>query len=308
MMICPDCALALSETDLLRCSTCDWQGEMREGIPVYLSRRDRKDPTLKEYLENYRRLSDDDLEKSILDERYIENQAANLASCVGNLEGTEVCDLGTGKGLLAKALLARGAKRVTVIDISLSYLDRLREVPNIRPILANAENLPFFETFDVVVSTDVMEHVLNVGSFLFALNLEVKKGGVVYIRVPYRESLLRYSTHLGCSYRFVHLRSFNKDTLRIYLEDAGFVIKEFRLDGFNLSTPRKFWMSTGKRSAWYSFFQSTVTRWLSHPTNVTLWNSRLAGLFMPPLEIIAIARKQSRIDKLPNGGFTLTPL
>jgi SAM-dependent methyltransferase len=303
MIICPDCAAPLPAADTLLCPHCTWKGEHRDGVPVYLSTGDRQDPILREYFGNYDRISDDDLRSSILDERYVENQARNLASHIPELRGRRVCDIGCGKGSLARQLVGRGASQMTVVDLSVAYLRRLSDEGFVA-ILANAENLPFADAFDIIVATDIMEHVLNVGSFIYALNRALAVGGTAYVRVPYRESLLSYSPHLGCEYRFVHLRSFDVDTLRVYFESAGFAIDGFRFDGYWLQRPQRFWQSGWRRSL-YQQFQAAATKRLQHYTDVTSWKQWLARLLMEPLEVVVIARKVQSIETQGKGAYTL---
>jgi SAM-dependent methyltransferase len=304
MIICPDCGASMSEPNVLACTGCGWKGEKTNGVAVYLSTRDREDPILREYFENYDRISADDLRSSILDERYLENQARNLARYIPELRNRRVCDVGCGKGYLARQLVACGAERMTVVDLAMGYLRRMSDEAFI-PVLANAENLPFADAFDIIAATDIMEHVLNVGSFIYALNRALVIGGEAYIRVPYRENLLPYSPHLDCQYRFVHLRSFDVDTLRVYFESAGFVIDGFRFDGYWLQRPQGFWQSGWLRQRLYQRFERVATKRLRHYTDVTSWNQWLARMLMVPLEIVVIARKVHSIEKQGKGAYVL---
>ena len=168
MLICPECFQSLSINSPLACERCGWIGSNRDDIPDYLASHELDHSVSREYLENYDRIAEDDLKKGILDERYVKNQAVNLIKFLGPVKGAKVADIGSGKGYLVHELLKRGASRIVAIDIALPYLRRLKEEPPVDPVRANAENLPFQEEFDVVVSTDVMEHVLNLGSFLYS--------------------------------------------------------------------------------------------------------------------------------------------
>jgi 2-polyprenyl-3-methyl-5-hydroxy-6-metoxy-1,4-benzoquinol methylase len=150
------------------------------------------DPATRSYTENYDRIARDDLDAKVMDERYIENLAANFCERVAHVSGSDICDIGSGKGFLVRKLLARGAASVTAVDISSPYLVRLTGQPGVFPLLANAEALPFVEHFDIVVATDVLEHVLNVGSFLYSVNRALRPNGRFYVRVPHRENLLPY--------------------------------------------------------------------------------------------------------------------
>jgi SAM-dependent methyltransferase len=300
MLICPECGKSLREEPRLVCGNCGWLGEYLDGIPAYLSARDLADPVLKEYLKNYDQIAADDLVKSIQDERFLEYQALNLADLVGSLEGLRVCDVGCGKGFLARALLARRPAELTVVDVATEYLQRLRHIDGIRAVVANAENLPYRAAFDVIVATDIMEHVLNVGSFLYCLNRALRPGGKAYIRVPLQESLVGYSPFLGCPYRFVHLRSFDKGLLRTQLQAVGFDILGFYRDGFYLDIPRDIWRRGRIRAMILRAFVRLVARRLRDPMEITRWHHWAVGAFLRPVTISVTARKVREVESPGN--------
>ncbi len=292
MRICPDCARAISESLPPGCHACGWQGELREGIPFYLGRRDREDPVLSDYFDNYEKIAGRDLNESIQDERYIKNQAENLIRIMGPLAGKRIADVGSGKGFVVRALLAAGADGVTAVDIAASYLRTYSGLPGVTALGANAENLPFADEFDCVAATDVMEHVLNVSSFLFSVNRALKKGGRFFVRVPYRENLLNYTPHLGCPYRFVHLRSFDETVLADLLSGVGFRVEKIVKDGFLPDSPRDFWRKTARRSRFYDrLVRPALEKGLSDPTSTAGWPGWLAAPLFRPLEICAEATK-----------------
>ena len=263
-----------------------------------LSSEDRKNPMFARYLENYDRIAEKDLADDILDPVYVSHQADNMADYIGALKGRKVCDLGSGQGHLARRLLKKGASSVTMVDIALPYLRiSAKGDDRLLPVMANAENLPFEDQFDVITSTDVMEHVLNLGSFLFCVNRALKMGGRAFIRVPYQESLLSYSPHMGCPYPFVHLRSFNREILRIYMRTAGFAVERFHYDGFVLGRPLPFWTANQERLDRYIQFQEWIKSKIANPADVTRWPVWFARLFMPPCEIVVVARKKEDLQK-----------
>ena len=188
MLVCPNCAGPLAPA--LTCPGCGWQGRYRDGLPVLLPQTGRGDEITRAYSENYDRIASDDLAAKVMDERYIENLASNFCEAIDLAPGAEVCDIGSGKGYLARKLLARGAGTVTAVDISLPHLLRLLAEPGISPVMADAEALPFAAHFDVIVATDILEHVLNVGSFLYCANRALRSNGRLYVRVPKREKQL----------------------------------------------------------------------------------------------------------------------
>lgn len=294
MLLCPECRAPYVVGATL-CS-CGWQEENWENILVFLSSV-RRDRAFTEYLENYDQIASDDLAQSILNERYIGHQAANIMDMLQDvISGAQVCDLGVGKGYLSRLAIERGAGSVTAVDIATDYLTRLKGT-GIRLVQADAENLPFLEEFDIIMCTDVLEHVFNPGSLLFCINQALKPGGRFIVRVPFRENLLNYSPHLGCKYRFVHLRSFNKKLLKDMLTAAGFAVETVRYDGFWLSRPADFWMRGPLRQKLYLGLQSYLHQKLTSPVDVTRWPAWVARLLMPAQEIVIRARKEIHLNR-----------
>lgn len=126
-------------------------------------------------------------------------------------DGDRVLDAGVGLGRLLSRVpnLDRYG-----VDISLGYLERARE-QGIQVCLAKLEDLPYkAEFFDAVVATDVLEHVLDLNLCVRKLLKVLKPGGVVIIRVPYKEDLSPY-THPDFPYEFVHVRNFNEHSLTL---------------------------------------------------------------------------------------------
>ena len=274
---------------------CDWQRTVSNGLHILLPHRDQSSALSKKYSENYERLAVKNLKESNIDRRFLKNQAINLVKYLDDVTGLTACDVGIGQGFLCDQLLRSGVKHVTAVDISPSYLMRFVGDEHVTPCLANAEYLPFKDMFDLLVSTDVMEHVLNVGSFLFSVNRALKIGGVIAIRVPYQEPLLCYSPHMRYGYDFGHLRSFDKVILKAYMEQAGFKIRSMKLDGFSLGAPQPWLYNTNRRKSFYHWLLKTMNKHLDHPADASLWNSRLARLVMRPAEIVVVAQKVSNI-------------
>jgi SAM-dependent methyltransferase len=282
------------------CTACSWQGQYRDGVAVLLRESDLVDEVTRSYTENYDRIARDDLDAKVMDERYIENLATNFCQAIDLAPGAKVCDVGSGKGYLVRKLLARGAGAVTAVDISLPYLVRMVGQPGVSPVMANAEVLPFAAHFDVVVATDVLEHVLNVGSFLYSVNRALRAGARLYIRVPYRENLLFYSPHLGCPYRFVHLRTYDRPLLRQALEEAGFVVERLWHDGYMPGMGRSVWLRGRLRQRLYRWFEARLRSNGRNPGDATLRPHGLRRIFLRPTVVVAAARKVKSL--VPPGG------
>jgi len=260
-------------------------------VPVLLPTSEPSDLIALCYTENYDEIARDDLDAKVMDERYIENLAANFCQTIELTAGAEVCDIGSGKGYLARKILTRGVAAVTAVDISFPYLERMIGKPGISPVVANAEALPFVEHFDVIVATDILEHVLNVGSFLYCANRALRSGGCLYVRVPYRENLLSYSPHFGCPYRFVHLRTFDRPLLRQALEEAGFSVERLWFDGYTPGAAKPIWQRGRLRRGVYRRFEDSLRRSGRNPADTTLLPHGLRQVFLRPTVVIAAARK-----------------
>jgi 2-polyprenyl-3-methyl-5-hydroxy-6-metoxy-1,4-benzoquinol methylase len=125
--------------------------------------------------------------------------------------GQSVLDVGVGLG----RLLARFPElRRHGMDISLEYLEVARGA-GISVCYSLVEDMPYrADLFDVVVCTDVLEHVLDLNLCVGKMLSVLKPGGVLIVRVPYREELACYAAD-SSAYEYVHLRSFDEHSLRL---------------------------------------------------------------------------------------------
>lgn len=76
--------------------------------------------------------------------------------------------------------------------------------------------------FDLIILTDVLEHLTHPQDALLVCGTLLKEEGKIYIRVPAHESLIKYSRILGCPYTLAHLRTYDKTQLRRELISAGY--------------------------------------------------------------------------------------
>ena len=289
MIVCPQCRQAYAGLDTEACRYCGWVLERRDGYPIMLSPRDRRDPTFRAYLDNYDEIARDDLRESLQPAEFLEVQSERLARTAGDVRGLDVCDVGVGQGLLVRKLAAAGAVSVTGVDIATAYLHRLHDT-GARLVVANAENLPFRNEFDLVVASDVLEHVLNPGDMLISVHEALRTGGRFVVRVPYRESLMGYAALAGSPYRFVHLRSFTRDLLLLTLRQAGFAVEQLAFDGFLRDRIRPL---IGRSERAGRAVRSFLDR--RYPTENDLYrmNARIGTLLLQPNTVTAVARKTS---------------
>lgn len=290
MLICADCRVELDAGT--NCSMCKWKVDMVENFPIFLSSRDKSDPNFMSYRENYDVICKDDLLESIQDDGYLKQQTAKLFSYLPVQLGENICEIGLGKGYLFDKLLSLKDKNISGVDISIGYLKKYQKLlsERIKIYICNAENLPFIGMFDTIIAADIIEHVFNVGDFLYSVNKALTPKGNFIVRAPYNEDITMYSRLQGCQYNFVHLRNFNKQSIQSVLVGAGFKIKQFYFDGFNPDD--KF------RRAWLKeipYFNRRFDEYLDlHYPDRDKFNtvSNFWGnLFLRPLEMTVVCEK-----------------
>lgn len=171
-----------------------------------------------DYTENYEKISGDHLHSlrttgrnPFIDENLWIETEASTADLVRKYsrEGDRILDVGVGLG---RVLSEFPHLRRYGVDISLGYLAEA-QAKGIETAYALVADLPYADaTFDVVLCTDVLEHVFDLHASCANILRVLKPGGVLIVRVPYREDLTEY---LSSPYKFVHLRNFDEPSLRL---------------------------------------------------------------------------------------------
>jgi SAM-dependent methyltransferase len=156
-----------------------------------------------------------------------ENRRLHEAIC-RNLprEPSTILDIGCGGAWFAKAATPLGHTVVSFDAAKLNTIRALREVPhpNHFAVTGDANALPFRpESFDTVVSAEVIEHVAKLEPYLNNILRVLKPGGRAIISTPYNEKI-QYSLciHCNCSTPLhAHLRSFKENTLDKYIAGSS---------------------------------------------------------------------------------------
>jgi ubiquinone/menaquinone biosynthesis C-methylase UbiE len=95
--------------------------------------------------------------------------------------------------------------------------------------------LPFAdETFDVVLSGETIEHVMDTDWILCEMNRVLKPGGGLVVTVPNVRTpmgiammlFLNLPPMMSARYRSTHVRDFTTGTLRLALENCGFRVSK----------------------------------------------------------------------------------
>jgi ubiquinone/menaquinone biosynthesis C-methylase UbiE len=143
--------------------------------------------------------------------------------------GASVLDIGCGQGWqLAEIRKLCPDAKLHGMDISPKLVSLAREhVPGGDFQTGDADNLAYADTqFDVVVMTEVLEHLSDPVLALTQLKRVLKPGGWLLMTVPNRD-WLRYNWYLNNrkAYQPVDDKWYRVSEVRGYLEKAGFDIR-----------------------------------------------------------------------------------
>lgn len=148
-----------------------------------------------------------------------------------------VLDVGCASGWLA----ARIAKilpqaSVTGVDVSPKMIDYAKVVhPDINFVHADAQKLPFpKESFDLIVCTETLEHVVDPLGVLLEIRRCLAKKGEAIISMDTGSLLFKiiwffWVKTKGKVWQKAHLHKFNQDKLKKLFKKANFRIKKQRI-------------------------------------------------------------------------------
>ena len=118
---------------------------------------------------------------------------SDMINPLGN--GLRVLDVGCGHGIISEHISKMGNK-VTCVDLPTitSLVHRRRALV---AVAADAENLAFApNSFDVVLASEVMEHLWNPQGFLDEAYRVLRANGYLIIEVPEGREGLRWDSHI----------------------------------------------------------------------------------------------------------------
>lgn len=259
--------------------------EMRNGIPIF-SDADA-------FSENYDQIARDHLKSMkkgvsnpfIQEELWqtLERSTAHLIRKY-SLPGSRVLDVGVGLGRLLGQIPDRDRFGT---DITFEYLEAAKE-RGIDVCCARAEDLPYRDDFfDVIVCTDVLEHVLDLNATIGSVLRVLKEDGVLIVRVPDREDLSPYVAP-SYPYRYAHLRSFDEPGLcllfsRVFHCELLESYYAFACYDIKIRLPLP---PAGK------WVVSQLIQKIVHPNK--WWRDWIVRKLFHPLEINSVFRKTSR--------------
>jgi 2-polyprenyl-3-methyl-5-hydroxy-6-metoxy-1,4-benzoquinol methylase len=160
---------------------------------------------------------------------------------VQKLDGVRsICDLGCGNGHIAARLASLGYE-VTGIDASRSGISiAKRAYPDVKFVEALIEpEMTGFESFDLVLSSDVIEHLYRPSDLLEAAFSLLKPRGHVLIGTPYHGYLKnlalavtgKMDTHFSALHDGGHIKFFSVNTLSKLMTSHSFADLSFTFYG-----------------------------------------------------------------------------
>src|SRR5215204_1982776 len=159
---------------------------------------------------------------------------------VKKLDGVRsICDLGCGNGHITGRLAALGYQ-VTGVDASASGIQIARRAyPGVEFVEALIDRNLSLGKFDLVISSDVIEHSYRPSDLLEATTSQLKPGGHVLLGTPYHGYLKnlvlaatgKMDAHFSALHDGGHIKFFSVRTLSQLMRSHGFEDLRFTFYG-----------------------------------------------------------------------------
>lgn len=153
---------------------------------------------------------------------------------VADTAGAELLDIGCGDGLLCEKL--KKVKIYTGIDVSLGRIKRCKkryfDKRNLF-VIGDFLNYDFKSSqYDVIVASEIIEHVPDDGDFLRIINSLLKPGGKLIVSTPLAPEFIDLPCNL---YKDQHLRCYSRCVLSERLFKNHFKIIKIKYVGFKIN-------------------------------------------------------------------------
>lgn len=101
-----------------------------------------------------------------------------------DINGKDLLDAGSGTGWFSKEAVSRGAKVVS-LDVGENILAQVAKKCDSKRVVGSVLDMPFEnESFDIVISTEVIEHTADPKKAVQEMHRVLKKNGVLVLTVP----------------------------------------------------------------------------------------------------------------------------
>jgi SAM-dependent methyltransferase len=184
--------------DVVSCSKC---GFVYADTPVKQNVYDKYYAEMSKYEMGYDKI---DLEKYM--------SQAKIISAIMKDKKASVIDVGAGNGGLLLALKELGYRNLTALDPSEQCVENIKK-KGIRAEIGSVLRHKVKDKFDLVISSHVMEHLVEVGKAMKALASMARNRGFLYIEVP--DASMYVENHVVPFYFFdtEHINHFDEVSL-----------------------------------------------------------------------------------------------
>ena len=153
---------------------------------------------------------------------------------VEDISGKILLDAGCGTGWFSKAAVERGAN-VTSMDLGENLLGKVKEKCNSTRVVGSILEMPFEDNFfDIVVSSEVIEHTPDLEKAIREIYRVLKPGGIMILSTP--NHFWIWSLKLAELFKLRPYQGLenwtSKNKMKKYLNKSGF--KNIELRGIHL--------------------------------------------------------------------------
>lgn len=236
ILICPDCGTDLKEFGgKIICNSCNRIFDYTHNIPLLYPSHFKENERNMNYLEHYK-----------FDGEYYDYFEGRSCKATGHDErrlreyilskipenARTFLDVGSGSSWLAKALSKKNVELIS-FDISANNIAKSLDLFPFNKhygVVGDALNPPFKNgIFDCIISSEVIEHIVEPKLFIQKLLSLLKPGGTLIISTPYKEKI-QYSICTHCNQptpHNAHLHSFDENKLKNMTEGLNVKINYF---------------------------------------------------------------------------------
>jgi 2-polyprenyl-3-methyl-5-hydroxy-6-metoxy-1,4-benzoquinol methylase len=148
---------------------------------------------------------------------------------IEDIKGKKILDAGCGTGWFSKTACERGAI-VTSLDVGENLLSKVKEKCNSECVVGSVLGLPFQNNFfDILVSSEVIEHTPNPLKAIDEFHRVLKPGGILVLTTPNR--FWYFSLLIANRFKLRPYQGLENwvgyKQLQKKLTDTGFQIKEY---------------------------------------------------------------------------------
>lgn len=178
-----------------------------------------------DYIEDYEMKGRDKKDHISLETKILKN----LCQVLITNKYDKVIDVGCGNGHIINNIKT---KYRVAVDISSYQLNNVNS--DVIKVRCNVEKIPIQHSFNVVICTDVFEHVKKPDKLVDEIYRLLRVDGRLLFAIPWKQDLSVYETkeykEKYGKYKYVHLRRIDEKTLKTFFTDRFDIISETEID------------------------------------------------------------------------------